>query len=132
MPGLEPCDEVAGAVGGRQSLGDGTGRGGGPGETQTTALGQEALFPLPSPPEPRCHPLDWTCPSSLEIGSHFLLPGAQAEVGNLGSMAAQPFLKLWEEGEGQRWGGVLPPRTSQSRCTLLPHHSFLSWVGMVF
>lgn len=119
-------------MGGRQSLGDSTGRGGRPGGTQTTALGQEALYPLPCPPEPEWHPLDGTCPSSLEIGGHFLLPGAQAEVGTLGSVAAQPFLKLWEEGKGQRWGGVLSPRTSRGHCTLLPHQSFLSWVGMVF
>lgn len=59
-PGLEPCDEVAGAVGGRESPGDGTGRGGGPAETQTTGLGQEALnqCPAPAPPGPELHPLD--------------------------------------------------------------------------
>lgn len=88
-------------------------------------LGQEALD-LPCPPEPQCHPLDRSCPSSLEIGGHFFLPGAQTEVGTLDSVAAQPFLKLWEEGKGQRWEGVLPPRPNQGHCTLLPHHSFLS------
>lgn len=101
---LEPGDEVAGAVGGRQSLGDSTGWGGGPGETgHSTGAGDLHLLPCSCPPGPGLYPLDLSCPSSLDLG-HFVLPGAQTEVGNLGSMAAQPFLKLWEEGEGQRRG----------------------------
>lgn len=45
---LEPSDEVAGSVRGRKSPGDGTGRGGRPAETQTTALGQEASNQWPT------------------------------------------------------------------------------------
>lgn len=50
-------------------------------------------------------------------------------MGNLGSMAAQPFLKLWEEGEGQRRGGVLPLGTSQGYCTPLTHYSIFFSAG---
>lgn len=51
----------------------------------------------------RHHPLQWApsllpCAFSLDLGGRFVLPGAQGEVGNVGPMAAQPFLKLWEEG----------------------------------
>lgn len=44
-----------------------------------------------------------------------MLPETQAEVGNLGSMAAQAFLKLWEEGAGQRCRGVHPPGAQQGQ-----------------
>lgn len=61
-PGLEPGDKVAGAVGGRKSPGDGTGRGGGPAETQATVLRQAAshsalLLPLPFWTRPAPPPL---------------------------------------------------------------------------
>lgn len=46
-----------------------------------------------------------------------MLPETQAEVGSLGSMAAQAFLKLWEEGAGQRCRGVHRPGAQQGQCT---------------
>lgn len=120
---LELCDEVAVAVGGRKSPGDSTGRGRRPAERHTTVLVQEALHPwlyCPCPPGPESCPLDWTCPSSLDLRRDFLLPGAQAEMGHLVSMTAQPFLKLWEEAQGQRTGGSSLPVTTQGHCLPLP------------
>lgn len=52
-------------------------------------------------------------------------------MGNWGSLAAQPFLKLWEE--GQRLGvvaaGILPPRDQPRSLHAPPPSIFLSWVG---
>jgi hypothetical protein len=90
---------------------------------QATVLGQEN-FTFPDPALLDLTSTLWTCsaPPSLTLGGHFELPGAQAEVGNnVGSMAIQPFLNLWEE-EGRRWRGQSLPGTNQGHCTT-PRHT---------
>lgn len=68
-PGLELCDKVAGAVGGRESPGDSIGRGGGPVRRQHSIETEPHSY-CPAP-GPGLGPLDWTCPSFLDLRERF-------------------------------------------------------------